>query len=228
MLDELAHAGPEHLDDALVSGFDRKQGYPDPEPDLAAFAAHGLGSSSRLVDLGAGTGQFAIPAARRFGHVTAVDVSPAMVAATRRKAEAAGMANVDCVNAGFFGYTHRGSPADGVYSRNALHQVPDFWKALALHKMSRMLRSGGVLRLLDLIYDFAPAEADEVFGGWFANAATDPADGYTAAEYAEHIRTEFSTFRWLLEPMLGAAGFEIVDVSFERRLYGAYTCVKAG
>jgi SAM-dependent methyltransferase len=138
------------------------------------------------------------------------------------------MTNVDCVNAGFLGYAHRGPSPDGVYSRNALHQVPDFWKALALHKIARMLRPGGVLRLLDLIYDFQPGETDEVFGGWFANAAADPADGYTAADYAEHIRTEFSTFRWLLEPMLAAAGFEIVDAVFERRLYGAYTCVKAG
>jgi len=27
--------------------------------------------------------------------------------------------------------------------------------------------------------------------------------------------------------MLAATGFEIVAVEFERRLYGAYTCVKA-
>jgi hypothetical protein len=30
MIDELAYAGPEHLDAAFVAGFDRKQGYPDP------------------------------------------------------------------------------------------------------------------------------------------------------------------------------------------------------
>jgi ubiquinone/menaquinone biosynthesis C-methylase UbiE len=226
MLDELAHAGPEHLDAAAVIGFDRKQGYPDPEPDLAAFEALGLGGSARIVDIGAGTGQFAIPAARRFGHVTAVDVSAAMLAALRRKAGSAGVANVECVNAGFLGYTHAGPPADGVYTRNALHQIPDFWKALALAAIARTLRPGGVLRLRDLIYDFQPGEASEIFRGWFAGAATDPADGYTAADYAEHIRTEFSTYRWLLEPMLDAAGFEIVSVEFERRLYGAYTCVK--
>jgi hypothetical protein len=62
--------------------------------------------------------------------------------------------------------------------------------------------------------------------GWFAGAATDPGAGYTAAEYAEHVRTEYSTYRWLLEPLLEATGFEIVSVSFARRLYGAYTCVK--
>jgi SAM-dependent methyltransferase len=129
MLDELAHAGPEHLDEGFIAGFDRKQGFPDPDADIAAFEAHGLGSASVVADLGTGTGQFAIPAARRFGRVIAVDVSPAR---------------------------------------------------------------------------------------------------YTAADYAEHIRTEYSTFRWLLEPMLAAAGFEITDVSYERRLYGAYTCVKIG
>ena len=39
MLDELAHAGPEHLDPAFVAGFDRKQGYPDFANDLAVLAA---------------------------------------------------------------------------------------------------------------------------------------------------------------------------------------------
>jgi hypothetical protein len=40
MIDELAHAGPEHLDPAFVAGYDRKQGHPDPAPDVAVFAAH--------------------------------------------------------------------------------------------------------------------------------------------------------------------------------------------
>ena len=41
MIDELAHAGAEHLDPAFVAGYDRKQGYPDPAEDLAAFEEHG-------------------------------------------------------------------------------------------------------------------------------------------------------------------------------------------
>jgi ubiquinone/menaquinone biosynthesis C-methylase UbiE len=227
MIDELAYAGPEHLDAAFVAGFDRKQGYPDPAGDLDAFAVQGLDASSAVVDLGAGAGRFALAAADRFGRVTAVDVSPAMLALLSDRAAAAGLANLDCVRAGFLSYAHAGPPADGVYTRHALHQLPDFWKALALDRTARMLRPGGVLRLRDLIYDFRPAETEEVFRDWFGLAAADPADGYTSKDYAEHIRTEFSTFRWLLEPMLAAAGFEILTVDFERRLYGAYTCVKA-
>jgi SAM-dependent methyltransferase len=226
MLDELAHAGPEHLDEGFIAGYDRKQGYPDPAADIAAFEAHELGPASAVIEFGAGTGQFAIPAAQRFGRVTAVDVSPAMLAALRAKArETAGEANLECVRGGFLSYSPTGN-VDGVYTRNALHQIPDFWKVIALRRIADMLRPGGVLRLSDLIYDFSPGEADAVFSDWFAKAATDPAAGYTAGDYAEHIRTEYSTFRWLLEPMLAAAGFEVADVAYGRRLYGTYTCVK--
>jgi SAM-dependent methyltransferase len=227
MIDELAHAGPEHLDPDFVAGYDRKQGYPDPAEDLAIFEAHGLDGSSAVLDLAAGSGQFALAAARRFRHVTAVDVSPAMVAFLRERAAAAGLANLDCVRAGFLSYDHSGPPVDGVYTRNALHQLPDFWKAVALDRIARVMRPGGVLRLRDLIYDFGPSEAAGIFQRWFDYAASDPADGYTAEDYAEHIRTEFSTYRWLLEPMLTATGFEIVTAEFSGRLYGAYTCIKS-
>ena len=229
MPDELAYAGPEHLDPEFIAGFDRKQGHPDPEADLAAFAAHGLGGASAVIDFGAGTGQFAIPAARRFGRVTAVDVSAAMLAALGARGAAAGdagLAGLECVRGGFLSYSPA-APVDGVYTRHALHQLPDFWKVIALRRIAGMLRPGGVLRLRDLVYDFGPDETDTVFAGWFAGAAADPAAGYTAADYAEHIRTEHSTFRWLLEPMLAAAGFTITDVSYDRRLYAAYTCVKS-
>jgi SAM-dependent methyltransferase len=227
MIDELAYAGPEHLDPGFVAGYDRKQGHPDPAEDLAIFEAHGLDGTSEILDLGAGSGQFALGAARRFGHVTAVDVSPAMIAFLRESASAAGLANLDCVRAGFLSYDQTGPAADGVYTRHALHQLPDFWKAVALDRIARMMRPGGVLRLRDLIYDFRPAEAAELFQGWFDHAASDPAAGYTAEDYAEHIRTEFSTYRWLLEPMLAATGFEIASVDFAGRLYGAYTCIKS-
>jgi SAM-dependent methyltransferase len=229
MLDELAHAGEEHLDEDFIAGYDRKQGYPDPEPDIRAFEAHGLDGTSSVVDFAAGTGQFAIPAARRFGRVTAVDMSPAMLAALRAKAAADGGAlpsRFDCVRGGFLSYSPA-APVDGVYTRHGLHQVPDFWKAIALRRIADMLRPGGVLRLRDLIYDFGPDEAPAIFADWFAGAADDPARGYTAADYALHIRTEHSTFRWLLEPMIAAAGLEITDVSYQGRLYGAYTCVKS-
>jgi SAM-dependent methyltransferase len=227
MLDEMAHAGPEHLDPAFVAGFDRKQGYPDPAEDLAVLRAHGIGADATVVDLGSGTGRFALAAAPLVHRVVAVDVSPAMLAVLRERVAEAGLGNVECVRAGFLSYEHAGAPADAVYTRNALHQLPDFWKVLALERIASLLRPRGVLRLHDLIFDFEPAEAGAVLDGWLDAAAADPSRGYTREDFAEHLRTEFSTFRWLLEPMLAAAGFTIATAGFDRSVYGAYTCVKA-
>jgi ubiquinone/menaquinone biosynthesis C-methylase UbiE len=227
MIDELAHAGPEHLDPGFVAGFDRKQGYPDPGEDLAALREHGIGRASTVVELGAGTGRFAVAAAAEVARVVAVDVSPAMLAMLRERVARAGLANVERVQAGFLSYEHTGPPADAVFTRNALHQLPDLWKVLALDRIARLLRPGGVLRLHDLIFDFQPAEAEAVLDAWLAGAAEDPSLGYTRDDFAEHLRTEFSTFRWLFEPMLAAAGFDIINAGFDGRVYGTYTCVRA-
>jgi SAM-dependent methyltransferase len=227
MIDELAHAGPEHLDPGFVAGFDRKQGYPDPAEDLAALREHGIGAASTVVDLGAGTGRFALAAAAEVSRVVAVDVSAAMLTALRGRVARAGLLNIECVQAGFLSYEHTGPPADAVFTRNALHQLPDFWKVLALDRIAKLLRPGGVLRLHDLIFDCQPAEAEAIVDAWLEDAADDPSLGYTRDDFAQHLRTEFSTFRWLFEPMLAAAGFGIVTVGFDGRVYGTYTCVRA-
>jgi ubiquinone/menaquinone biosynthesis C-methylase UbiE len=185
---------------------------------------HGLGPGTTLVDLGAGTGVFAIAAAASGAHVIAVDVSPAMTARLRKTIDDLHLDNVDVVEAGFLSYEHQGEPADFVFTRNALHHLPDFWKAVALGRIASVLRPDGILRLRDLIYDFDPDEATQNLDAWLSGAVSDPAVGYTADELATHARNEFSTYRWLFEPMLDRAGFTVVDVEFGRSVYGAYTC----
>ena len=162
MIDELAYAGAEHLDAAYVAGYDHKAGYDNPAnpTDLAADLADlPINPQSLVVDLGAGTGRLALSAAPHAGRVIAVDVSPAMIKTIADRAAAAGLSNVDTVRAGFLSYEHTGPPADAVYTRHALHQLPDFFKAVALDRIAGMLRPGGTLLVRDLIYDFAPGEA---------------------------------------------------------------------
>ncbi|NDL56039.1 methyltransferase domain-containing protein [Phytoactinopolyspora sp. XMNu-373] len=226
MLDELKHAGPEHLDTGFVAGYNRKQGFPDPTEDIGILRKHGLGETSTIVDIGAGTGQFALDAARVFGRVIAVDVSPAMLAHVRARAADADLPRLECVQGGFLTYEHTGPPADAVFTRNALHQLPDFWKAVALQRVAGMMRPGGVLRLRDLIYSFEPQEIDSVFERWFAGAAEDPAAGYTSDDYVEHIQNEHSTFSWLLEPLLDRCGFDIVESDLSGLVFGSYTCIR--
>lgn len=225
--DELAHAGPEHLDAEYVERYDDKAGT-DPAEDVALLRERGLNETSTLVDLGAGTGTFALAVAPFCRRVVAVDVSAAMLGRLRAKAGRTGVANIDVVHAGFLSYEHQGPPADVVYSRNALHHLPDFWKAIALQRVAAMLRPGGLLRLRDLVYSFAPSEAEGAVEAWLANVTTDPARGWTRAELETHLRAEYSTFNWLLEPMLEWAGFTILDVSHtESKVFSAYTCVIA-
>jgi SAM-dependent methyltransferase len=224
-LDERSFAGPEHLDPGYVAAYDAKAQF-DPTSDIEVLGSLGLDGGSSLIDLGAGTGTFAVAAAELGATVTAVDVSPTMVAAIRRRCHDRGLDGVDVVEAGFLSYEHRGPPADFAFSRNALHQLPDFWKVIALRRVAAMLRPGGILRLRDLAYDFAPAQVEGAFGAWLANAASDPATGYTAGDLAQHIKTEFSTFSWLLEPMLERTGFEIIDRDTRWSVHAAYTCRK--
>jgi SAM-dependent methyltransferase len=117
MVDEFAYAGAEHLDPGFVAGFDRKQGYPDPAGDLAVLREHGIGRASTVVDLGAGTGRFALAAAAQVTRVVAVDVSPAMLAVLAERAARAGVANVECVRAGFLSYEHRRARGCGVHAQ---------------------------------------------------------------------------------------------------------------
>lgn len=227
LLDELARAGPEHLDPAYVEGYDRKAGF-DPGDDLALLRERGLGGDSTLVDLGAGTGAFALAAAGECLHVVAVDVSPPMVAMLKARAAERGLTNVEVVEAGFLAYRHAGPPVDFVYTRNALHHLPDFWKAIALHRIARLLRPGGVLRLRDLVFAFEPAHAEKRVAAWLDSGAARPEEGWTREELEAHLRDEHSTFTWLLEPMLERAGLTIEQIDYdERRVRADYLCTRA-
>jgi SAM-dependent methyltransferase len=227
LLDELALAGREHREPEYVAAYDRKAQF-DPTGDLEELRSRGLGPTSTLVDFGAGTGTFALAAASVCKSVIAVDVSPAMVEAIRVKVAAEGVTNVESVQAGFLSYEHRGPPVDFIYTRNALHHLPDFWKGIALGRIGNMLVPGGVLRLRDLVFSFELAEAEERIVAWLDSAAVDrPEDGWTRAELETHLRDEYSTFSWLLEPLLDRAGFEVAAVDYgSASVYAAYVCVK--
>ena len=94
--------------------------------------------------------------------------------------------------------------------------------------MARLLRRGGVLRLSDIVYSFEPEEAGAAVEAWLGTAPENETTGWTAAELAAHVRNEYSTFTWLLEPILEHAGFEICDRwTSENRFYAAYTCLRA-
>ena len=225
-LDELAFAGPEHLDEAYVAAYDDKA-LTDWSAEVAGLSDLGLRPESTLVDLGTGTGGLALAAAPVCQRVIAVDVSPAMVEIVRQRAKTAGLDNVEVVQAGLLSYEHRGEPVDVVYSRHVLHHLPDFWKAVAFQRIAAMLQPGGVFRLRDLLFSCDLSEINEVVDAWLGRASTIPGVGWQRSELALHMRDEYSTFTWLIEPMLQQAGFDIESAEYDpSQIYTAYTCRK--
>lgn len=212
LLDEVASAGRENLDAGHVARYDDKEDA-GAAAEVALLQRLGLSADAVVVDMGAGTGQFTLAVAPVCGRVVAVDVSPVMLERLRDKTAAAGLPNVDVVRAGFLSYEHQGEPADVVYSRYALHHLPDAWKAVALTRMHDVLRPGGLLRLWDVVYDFPPADAAARFEAWCATGAGGGVEqgDWSRGEYEEHIRDEHSTFTWLLEAMLERSGFLVEE-----------------
>jgi ubiquinone/menaquinone biosynthesis C-methylase UbiE len=212
LLDEVASAGRENLDPEHVSRYDVKEDAGARE-EIALLRSLGLERASVVVDMGAGTGQFTLTVAPHCDRVVAVDVSPVMLDRLRSKLAAAGVANVEVQQAGFLSYEHRGAPADIVYSRLALHHLPDAWKAIALLRLRSMIRPGGLMRLVDVVYDFGPEEAFDRLESWCASAGDEIGDDWSRAELEEHVRDEHSTYTWLLEPMIARAGFAIEEAT---------------
>ncbi len=225
--DELELAGPEHLNAEFVAGYDRKQQF-DPSADVALLAELGIGNDATIVDLGAGTGTFAVAAARSVGNVVAVDISPVMVDVLRRRVQESGADNVTIVQAGLLSYSPMGRAPAVVYCRNVLHHLPDFWKGVALQRIAGFMAPNGVLLVRDIVYDFEPASAPARIGEWLAGASDDPTVGYTAEDLVEHLRSEHSTYRTVLDSLLESAGFRIIDAQFRRSVYASYTCAVGG
>ncbi len=222
LLDEIVSAGRENLDADHVSRYDSKEDAGSAE-EVLFVTRLGLTHESVVVDIGAGTGQFAIAVAPACARVVAVDVSPVMLNALRTKVDQARLDNVEVVQAGFLTYEHQGSPADFVYSRYALHHLPDFWKGVAFARIHRTLRPGGLLRLWDVVYNFDPADADNRIEAWCSTGNAPDAGGWRRDELEEHVRDEHSTFSWLLEAMMRRTGFTIEDAEYsDDGIFGKY------
>lgn len=213
LLDEVAGAGRENLDATHVARYDDKEDA-DAAEEVALLHTLGLDENSVVVDLGAGTGQFALAVAPHCQRVVAVDVSPVMLDRLRTKVLDQQLRNIEVVQAGFLTYEHGGEPADVVYSRYALHHLPDAWKAIALTKMRATLRPGGMLRLWDVVYNFAPQDAEAGLEAWCATGGVGIVGEWSRAEFEEHVRDEHSTFTWLLEVMIDRAGFRIEEAVY--------------
>lgn len=176
-----------------------------------------------LVEIGPGTGAFALQAARRCAKVYAVDISRAMLEYAQKKAAAAGITNIVFFHGGFLTYTHDDLPVDAIVTNTAFHHLPDFWKGVALKRLNGMLKPGGVVYLSDVIF-----EDRNLYGNieQFIEKLERAGGPGIRKDIESHVRNEYSTYDWIMDGLLERAGFEITGKVMLDGVIGRYLCRK--
>ncbi|HWX75273.1 MAG TPA: methyltransferase domain-containing protein [Solirubrobacteraceae bacterium] len=111
-----------------------------------------LRAEDRLLDIGAGTGLLALAAAPRVGHVSALDVSPAMCGHLVRKFKRLGVTNAEVLVNGATELPLGDGAIDVVVSNYCFHHLSDRDKVRALAQIRRVLRPGGRLVFADMMF----------------------------------------------------------------------------
>jgi ubiquinone/menaquinone biosynthesis C-methylase UbiE len=184
-----------------------------------------LGSNSTVIDLGAGTGAFALHASKKCRTVYAVDISAAMLACCRQQAAKEGLSNIVFCRGGLLSYKHRAEPADAAVCVAALHHLPDFWKAAALTRCRGMLKPGGRLFLFDIVFPSKETNLNRKIDAWIRDTAA-AAGPRLAKEAVVHAREEFSTYDWIMEGIITRSGFHIDAAKYGKGFQAAYVCTK--
>lgn len=152
------------------------------------FTKAGLAPGMRVLDIGSGSGDVALLAARlvgRGGAVIGVDRDPAQVAFAAQRAKAEGFSQVRFMAADFR-ELELDPPVDAIVGRLVLMYAAD--PLDALRRALRNLRSGGVIALQESVVDYeAPvfieprdclaAKAVEWFRAGFRHAGVQPRMG---------------------------------------------------
>jgi ubiquinone/menaquinone biosynthesis C-methylase UbiE len=213
--------------DALAEIYDRNmQKFRDVQGEIKEILGFlDLKPDQPVLEIGTGTGEFALAAARHCRKVYAVDLSAGMLRYAEKKAKTRGVANVEFLQGGFLTYQHEGEPLDAIVSQIALHHLPDFWKQIALLRMAGLLAEGGKLCLRDVVYSFDPRSHEE-FLDEFISKAAEKAGPQFARSICEHVRNEYSTMDWIMRGLIERAGFKIEKATHSQGFFALYLCTK--
>jgi putative AdoMet-dependent methyltransferase len=218
---EIQHVGTNFADAAEVERYERRMGeFRDlAAEDAAILAALDLPPNSRILDIGTGTGHFPRAAARAGHRVTAVDISPAMLEYAEDRAKQDGLANIEFQRGGFLTFTAKPATFDAAVSATVLHHLPDFWKAVALQNVRRMLKPGGLFVLRDVVFAWDHEDYRRPLLAFIDGMP----EGMRKATTG-HVAREFSTLDWIMEGLLTRAGFDILHIANNRAPLIQYLC----
>ncbi len=225
--DEMKQVGTDYADVREVEAYDvrmQKLRHIGEETETI-FTALNIKQDQTILEIGCGTGEFAIAAAGRCSKVIAADVSLPMLEFARQKAKNRHAKNIEFHNAGFLTYEHSGEPVDAVVSQLALHHLPDFWKMIALRRIYALLKEGGRFYLRDTVYSFDVDDYNHFFEG-FIKIIRNTAGDEMAVDSETAVREEYSTLGWIMEGLIEKAGFHIDKIEYSEGFMAVYVCTK--
>jgi len=176
-----------------------------------------------VADIGCGSGILACEAALMGANVEAIDISPAMLKLTEVLAAEKGVV-LKTQATGLLSFSYTPQTFDLIVSEYALHQLPDFWKAVALGRVWNALKPGGRFFLRDVVFNCPPDRAERTVEEWTDFILKN--HSHSREEVATHMRDEHSTFGWVIEGLLKEAGFSLASVDYHTPVYGTYLALK--
>lgn len=223
--DEMQQVGTDYTDEAQVEAYDRQmQRLRDVNEETEAIIKSiDIKRSNTILEIGTGTGSFAIEAAKHCEKVIAIDVSLKMLEFAQKKAQMMGVTNVEFNHAGFLTYDHTEKPFDAVVSQLALHHLPDFWKIIALRRIFEMLKIGGKFYLKDTVYSFDAGDYKNFFDN-LIDRVKNAAGVELACDLEIGAREEYTTLDWIMEGLLRRAGFYIERADYFEGFMAVYVC----
>jgi ubiquinone/menaquinone biosynthesis C-methylase UbiE len=139
----------EHFNHSLMAKLDSPERKKILPPDVVLKKLAVL-SGETVVDVGAGTGYFAMPATELVGpggRVIAVDASREMADELGRRTAASGLANLEIVCSEEYAFGVASNTADLVLLATVLHEVDD--KPRFLAEAKRVLKPGGRIGIVE-------------------------------------------------------------------------------
>jgi len=129
---------------------------PFTKTNRAAFIVETLALSPGMtvLDAGCGPGRLTVPLARSVGaagRVVALDIQTGMLARAKAKVEAAGVTNVEFVAGGLGEGNLPANYFDRAVLVTVLGEIPD--RATALNELFNTLKPGGLLAVVEVIFD---------------------------------------------------------------------------
>jgi putative AdoMet-dependent methyltransferase len=218
---EIQHVGTNFADAAEVERYERRMGeFRDlAGEDAAILAALALPPDSHLLEIGTGTGHFARAAAAAGHRVTAIDISPAMLEHAERRAKLDGLTTVEFHHGGFLTFSATPATFDAAVSATVLHHLPDFWKAVALQNVRRMLKPDGLFILRDVVFSWDADDYRRPLEAFINNMPEGMRQATTG-----HVAREYSTLDWIMEGLLVHAGFKILQIDAAHAPLIQYLC----